>query len=266
MNSYDAPEPYAEPPWTRFAKLVLLGRPLTVCRLKQVAPLLVECAKQGLSCKVAHANVHMLMEAYDSAPFAVALDQFDLLLPDGRPLVWWLRAQTHGEDAGQIRGMDLLNALCANAALQGVRIGIYGGNSVQQTQQVCRLLSQRYQGLSIVYAKTPPFGEQPAMADVAAEIRQHQVQLLFVALGCPKQEQWIASNTLACVQVGIGAAMDFLTGDKRQAPRLLQKVGFEWCWRLLTEPKRLWRRYLKQNPRFIYLVLRQWWRRGRYTQ
>lgn len=257
MNLPQHAKTTALPEWPRQP---LLGRQLLVGRLKDLVPVLVQQAAQGASYRIAHVNAHMVMEAFDQPAFAAQLDAFDLQLPDGRPLVWWLRR--HGAtDAGQMRGLDTMLALCREAERVALRVGIYGGSDNAHTQSIVVSLRHCFPQLSIVFAQTPPFGaiESMQLAEVAQEIQQANVQLLFVALGCPKQEQWIAQQSLPCMQIGVGAAVDFLTGRKRQAPRLLQKLGLEWFWRLLAEPQRLWRRYLKQNPRFVWHLLRQWW-------
>lgn len=231
-----------------------------VGRLPAIAAALIDAALQQQRQKVALANVHMLMEAFDQPSFAKELDQFDWILPDGRPLLWLVRRQFSRAQSGQVRGYDLLHALCKQAAQQGVRVGIYAGNSPAQTDAIVSRLCTLYPSLSVVYAQTPPFGAQsPSQRhDAAQAIVTSQVQLLFVGIGCPKQEMWIATQQLPCVQLGVGAAFDFLTGAKRSAPKCLQILGLEWCWRLLAEPKRLWRRYLIQNPRFVYHVIK--WR------
>lgn len=245
----------------------VLGRHLVVARLKDVVAELVAHAAAGATWRVAHVNVHMVMEAIDHPEFAAQLDQFDLQLPDGRPLVWLLRRRPASADAGQMRGLDTMLAICREAELQQVRVGIYGGSDASHTQAIVQALRDRFPKLPLVFWQTPPFGEQvdSQLAGVAADISQTRVQVLFVALGCPKQEQWIARQQLPCMQIGVGAAIDFLTGRKRQAPKLLQKLGLEWCWRLLAEPHRLWRRYLKQNPRFVWHLLRHWWQAKKKT-
>lgn len=238
----------------------MLGRAIVVGRLPVVADALMAAASQGQGQKVALANVHMLMEAFDNPVFAAELDQFDWILPDGRPLLWLIRRRFSKAQSGQVRGYDLLHRLCLLAAQQGVKVGIYAGNSTVQTEAIVARLQTLYPALDVVFAQTPPFGQQSKelQAQAAAAIIQSHAQLLFVGIGCPKQEMWIAQQSLPCVQLGVGAAFDFLTGDKRLAPKLWQVLGLEWLWRLLAEPKRLWRRYLILNPRFVVQVLKAW--------
>ena len=122
-------------------------------------------------------------------------------------------------------------------------------------------IHRRWPGLSIGYAWSPPFRPlTPAEdAEALARINESGVRLVFVGLGCPKQERWMAEHRgrLPVIMVGVGAAFDFLSGAKQQAPRFLQRAGLEWFFRLVTEPARLWRRYLYHNPRYLGLFARQ---------
>jgi N-acetylglucosaminyldiphosphoundecaprenol N-acetyl-beta-D-mannosaminyltransferase len=115
-----------------------------------------------------------------------------------------------------------------------------------------------YPGLRIAFRESPPFGDElwAQAAAVAGRVRDSGARMLFVGLGCPRQELWMHAQRprLPCVMIGVGAAFDFLAGAKRQAPRWMQPMGLEWLFRLLTEPGRLWRRYLFHNPRFVVLA------------
>lgn len=206
-------------------------------------------------------NVHMIMEAYDDPSFQEVVNGADLVTPDGMPLVWALRRMgiRHAE---RVYGPDLMLELCAAAEQESIPIGLYGG-----TEAVCQAVRQRlkarFPDLDTVYAYSPPFA--PAAdagadsADAAAAIEKSGARILFVALGCPKQERWMARNRdrIPAVMVGVGAAFDFLAGVKPQAPRPVQTMGLEWAFRLATEPRRLWRRYAIHNPRFMVLFARQ---------
>jgi N-acetylglucosaminyldiphosphoundecaprenol N-acetyl-beta-D-mannosaminyltransferase len=122
-------------------------------------------------------------------------------------------------------------------------------------------LKQQYPAIKIIYSYSPPFRQLTEEEDqqVIDQINQSEVYVLFVGIGCPKQEIWMAEHKqhLQCVMLGVGAAYDFIAGTKQHAPRWMQKIGLEWLFRLASEPKRLWKRYLKQNPRFIYHFTKQ---------
>ncbi len=206
------------------------------------------------------ATVHMVMEAYDDRRFQRIVNDADLVTPDGMPLVWALRL-LGVRAASRVYGPDLVPALCGEAAAQHVPVGFYGG-SPEVLERMLAEVRRRWPSLSIGYSWSPPFRPLTVAedAEVVEQINQSGVRLLFVGIGCPKQERWMAEhrNRVALVMVGVGAAFDFLAGAKQQAPRFLQRAGLEWCFRLVTEPRRLWRRYLYHNPRYLGLFARQW--------
>lgn len=205
-------------------------------------------------------NVHMCMEVYDSPEFAKVVNQADLVIPDGKPLSWAQKLLGHPE-AQQVRGQDIMTALCAASGQKSLNIGFYGGSSDELLSTVKRKLLETYPDIRISYAYSPPFRPLTAEEDaqVIDDINNSNVNVLFVGIGCPKQERWMAEHkdTLNCVMLGVGAAYDFIAGSKKHAPRWVQKIGMEWLYRLCSEPKRLWRRYLSTNPRFIWHFTKQ---------
>ncbi len=205
------------------------------------------------------ATAHMVMEAHDSPDFRRAVNAADLVTPDGMPLVWLLRASgLHGQQ--RVYGPDLTIELCRAAETTGTPVGFYGGRS-EAIARLQRTLRRQFPGLNIAYAFAPPFRPLTPEEDgeVVDAINASGTRILFVGLGCPKQERWMAGHKEAvrAVMVGVGAAFDFHAGLVRQAPRWLQAAGLEWAFRLLMEPRRLWRRYLKHNPRFAALAVLQ---------
>ncbi len=209
---------------------------------------------------VCAANVHMVMEAWDDLSFADELSQADLVVCDGRPLVWYCRSVGVSR-APHARGLDVMLAVCAAAERDGLRVGLYGG-SPDVLERVHRRLADGYPGLNVTYAWSPPFRELGTREDTEMidALTEAGVQILFVALGCPKQERWMLAHRsrLPAVMLGVGAAFDFIAGATPSAPHWMQVVGFEWAFRLYHEPQRLWRRYAHHNGRFIALLLWQW--------
>ncbi len=212
------------------------------------------------------ANVHMCMEAYDDPAFAQLLRQAQLVLADGRP-IYWAQKLSGCQQASQIRGYDLVLALCEKAAAEGLRLGLYGGSNQQLLLQLQQQLCRRFPALNIVYSYAPPYfpAELPVDELALQMMQQQQVQILLVGLGCPKQERWMAlhqahwpADVPSPLMFGVGAAFDYLAGSKPHAPKLLQQLGLEWLYRLLLEPQRLSGRYLKHNPRFILHFGWQW--------
>jgi len=205
-------------------------------------------------------NVHMCMETFDSLPFRKVVNSADLVIADGRPISWAQQLMGH-DSARQVRGQDIMSALCEKSNNSELSVGFYGGSSEAVLQKIQHNLKQQFPNIKITYAYAPPFrtlsGEEDGQ--VIDSINSANVDVLFVGIGCPKQEYWMSEHrdSLSCVMLGVGAAFDFIAGDKNHAPRWVQKIGLEWLFRLLSEPKRLWRRYLKQNPRFIYYFARQ---------
>jgi N-acetylglucosaminyldiphosphoundecaprenol N-acetyl-beta-D-mannosaminyltransferase len=213
----------------------------------------------GESRYVCAATVNNVIEAYDDPAYHLHMEGADLVTPDGMPLVWALRL-LGVEGATRVCGPDLTPILCERAAALGIPVGFYG-STPEVLRDLASNLVRRYPELRVVYSHSPPFRPLTSdeEADVIDGINRSGTRLLFVGLGAPKQEQWMAAHkgNVKAVMLGVGAAFDFLAGNKRQAPKVLQRLGLEWLFRLVQEPRRLWRRYLYRNPRFVALFLGQ---------
>ena len=205
-------------------------------------------------------NVHMVMEAHDDAPFRQFVNEADLVVPDGVPVVWALRLLGLPQRRRVRVTPDLLLELFAACELQGVRIGLYGGTEEALASFVA-FLQAACPTLELAYAWSPPFRPLSAEEDMHCieEIEDAGVQLLLVGLGCPKQERWMAAHAgrLPCVMFGVGAAFDLFGGRTRNAPEWMRDRGLEWTYRLASEPRRLWRRHVLNDPRFLLLLALQ---------
>ena len=205
------------------------------------------------------ATVNQVMEAYDSPEFLSVMNGADLITPDGMPLVWGLRLLGHKE-ATRVYGPDLTPILLERAAAEGLPVGFYGG-APEVLERFVQVMRERYPKLQIAYSYSPPFRDLTPEEDqqVVQDINTSGTRILFVGIGNPKQECWMAAHRgkVQAVMLGVGAAFDFLAGAKLQAPRWMMPLGMEWLFRLVTEPRRLWKRYLKQNPRFVVLFALQ---------
>lgn len=205
------------------------------------------------------ATVHMTMEAFDSADYQRIVNGAFLVVPDGRPLFWALRIMGVKE-ANQVRGTGLMTHVVERAAREGVPIGLYGGTP-EVLEKLTRVLQERHPGVRVACKIAPPFRKLTSEEDeaITRKIVASGARILFVGIGCPKQERWIAAHKdrIPAVMLGVGAAFDFHTGRVRQAPGWMQVVGLEWLFRLLMDPRRLWKRYAKHNPRFVALFLAQ---------
>lgn len=209
------------------------------------------------SCYICAANVHMLMEAHDSPDFARIVNEADLVTPDGMPLVWMMRLKGQ-RNQQRVYGPTLMLHVLSMAARENIPVGFYGG-APHVLDTLVERMKERFNGLNIVYSYSPPFRElsRQEKEEVVGNIDRSGVRILFVGLGCPKQEIWMAEHhgKVRAVMLGVGAAFDFHSGVKSQAPSWMQSLGLEWLFRLLTEPRRLWKRYLYHNSRFIFLAI-----------
>ena len=186
----------------------------------------------------------------------------DFTVPDGQPLVWALNLLGHRSD-DRVYGPELMDRACARAARTGRTMYLYGGRDQGALVQLTRNLRLRHPGLRIVGGHAPPFrpltdAEEEA---VIADINRSGAEVVWVGIGVPKQEKWMArmqDRVQASVLVGVGAAFDFHGGLIPQAPARMQRLGLEWAFRLAHEPRRLWRRYLRYNPRFVAGFAAQW--------
>ena len=201
------------------------------------------------------AATHTVMAAREDAGLAEAVRGADFTVPDGQPLVWALNLLGH-RVADRVYGPELMDRACARAARAGQNFYLYGGRNQGALAQLARVLRLRHAGLQIVGGHVPPFRELTDAEEeaVAADIRRTGADVVWVGIGVPKQEKWMARmrhRLDAPVLVGVGAAFDFHAGLIPQAPAWMQRLGLEWLFRLVQEPRRLWRRYLRYNPRFV---------------
>jgi N-acetylglucosaminyldiphosphoundecaprenol N-acetyl-beta-D-mannosaminyltransferase len=200
-------------------------------------------------------NVHTVMASAEDAELRSALLGSSINVPDGQPLVWALSALGHPLD-DRVYGPELMARACARGADTGQRLYLYGGRNQGALVQLALNLRQRYPGVKIVGGYSPPhrpLSDQERGA-VVQEINASRADVVWVGIGVPKQEKWMAKlrrELDAPVLIGVGAAFDFHAGLVPQAPTRIQEMGLEWAYRLAHEPRRLWRRYTRYNPRFV---------------
>jgi N-acetylglucosaminyldiphosphoundecaprenol N-acetyl-beta-D-mannosaminyltransferase len=219
----------------------------------------VEARSQEYVCVAA---VHTVMAAREDAELRAAVLGSSLTVPDGQPLVWALAALGH-RLPGRVYGPELMDRACARAARSGQRFYLYGGRNQGALAQLARCLRLRHPGLKIVGGYSPPFRPLTAAEEesIAADIDRSGADVVWVGIGVPKQEKWMArmrDRLQAPVLIGVGAAFDFHAGLVPQAPPAVQRLGLEWLYRLGHEPRRLWRRYARYNPRFVWEFARQY--------
>ncbi len=230
----------------------ILGMRVDATSYADAAGKIARWAQAGDSRYVCVATVNNVMEAYDCTDFRQIMNAADLVTPDGMPLVWGLRL-LGSCGATRVYGPDLTPEVLSEAERCGIPVGFYGASPVV----IARLLAvvrSRYPNLRVTYSHAPPYRPLAPEEDeeIVRDLDRSGARILFVGLSTPKQERWMAEHRgrVRTVMLGVGAAFDFLSGVKPQAPRWMQTLGLEWVFRLTTEPRRLWRRYLRHNPRF----------------
>lgn len=215
------------------------------------------------SCYVVAANVHLVMMGYWQKNYQNIINQAALITPDGMPLVWAMRLLGIKKQS-RVYGPDLMLAFCERASQKEIPIFLYGSTEKILTKLQNNLVA-RFPGLIIAGSYAPPF--RPLTAEEEAKDRENieksGAKVVFVGLGCPKQEEWMSrqQDKLNLVMIGVGAAFSFHSGEVSQAPRWMMKSGLEWLYRLITEPRRLWQRYLINNPCFLFLFALQFLKR-----
>ncbi len=206
-------------------------------------------------------NAHHLLLLQHDPYFREIYHNAFLSVPDGVPLLW--AAQFLGTPlADRVNGTDLFEQLCAIAAEKNLKVFLLGGRP-GAANKAKEILQARHQALDIVGVYCPPYGFESdplELAHINAQIRAAKPNILFVGLGAPKQEKWIYENYQKIdvpISLGIGVSFELTADMVRRAPVLMQKIGLEWLFRLIVEPKRLWRRYIIGNPMFVSLVIKQ---------
>ena len=212
-------------------------------------------AKQAFS--VYALPVHGVIERRRDLEFGDATDAADLIVPDGQPIKWAMNYFYETRLADRVYGPKLVGFVLAEADRLNLRVYLYGGSTEQVLSGFSDYISSNYPGVVVCGAyREPEFGKETLDLGVLREAMPH---LVLVGLGCPVQEKWIARNKhqVDAVMMGVGAAFSFYSGDTKQAPEWMQDNGLEWLFRLLSEPRRLWRRYATTNLHFIYLIGRK---------
>jgi N-acetylglucosaminyldiphosphoundecaprenol N-acetyl-beta-D-mannosaminyltransferase len=245
----------------------VLGIPLAVSDYDEVADWMEAVIAADARAYMTAAAVNLVMSAREDPTTLRAVLGATLAVPDGQPLVWALHALGHPR-ATRVYGPDLMLHFCARAARAGIPMYLFGGRTPEALELLERRLRERFPELAIVGGCSPPFRELSAQeeAEAIAAIDSSRAKVVWVGTGQPKQELWMARmrpRLAAPLLVGVGAAFDFHAGLVPQAPAWMQRNGLEWTYRLAREPRRLWRRYARYNPRFVAGFARQYLRERR---
>jgi exopolysaccharide biosynthesis WecB/TagA/CpsF family protein len=238
----------------------LLGIMVDATTYDDVVDRVFEAARTATGLSVSATAVHGVMEGVHDPAHGARLNAFDILTPDGQPVRWalnWL----HGTDLRErVYGPELMLRCCARAAELGFPIYLYGSTS-QVLTPLKSNLEQRFPGLKVAGMSQSRFGTIGADAqdEIASQIRASGAKLVFVGLGCPRQETftWAMRDRVSLPLLAVGAAFDFHAGLASEAPDWMQRAGLQWLHRFAADPRRLWRRYLLLNPEYVWRVLRQ---------
>lgn len=237
----------------------IIGLPVTALPFNNQIALILKWAQSSASKVICIANVHMLMEAYRDPEFASVLQNADLVTPDGMPLVWMLRLIGVSKQ-NRVAGLDVLLALCEQASKQNVST-FFLGSQASILEKMRANLERGFPDLQIAGMEPLPFRPLSEEEDraIVQRLNESGCGLVFISLGCPKQEVWMSKHKdqVQAVMLGLGGAFPVYAGIHKRAPQLLRSIGFEWLYRLVQEPHRLWGRYRSIILIFIGLAIRQ---------
>jgi N-acetylglucosaminyldiphosphoundecaprenol N-acetyl-beta-D-mannosaminyltransferase len=242
--------------------VTVLGVPLALTDYGHTMDWIDQTIAAGDRGYICVAATHTVMVCDEDPELREAVLNSSLTVPDGQPLVWAMNA-LGGDLSHRVYGPELMARYCERAAGTQVRMYLYGGRNQGALVQLALNLRQRFPGVKIVGGYSPPFRDLTNEEETAivSEINRSKADVIWVGVGAPKQEKWMASmreHVEAAVLIGVGAAFDFHAGLVPQAPNWMQSSGLEWLFRLAHEPRRLWRRYARYNPRFVSGFLRQY--------
>lgn len=241
----------------------VLGSLVDVMSWSDAETRVMALAQRKVGAYVCICNVHSIVTAWRSPEFQLVLNEADMVTPDGAPVAWALRAMGHKSQA-RINGPDLMWRICERASQRGVRVFLYGSTE-ETVRHLMRALATAFPNLIIAGYHCPPFRPLTQAEDeaVVKRICDSGAGIVFVSLGCPKQERWIAEHRrcINTVTLGVGAAFEYHAGTVRRAPPWMQRHGLEWLYRLRQEPRRLWKRYLVTNTLFMVGIAAQLLRR-----
>lgn len=241
----------------------VIGLPVTVDSTEKIAEKIIREANMGHGGYVCIANVHMVTTARRNEKLRKIMEKSLLVTADGLPLVWVLKSGGFKE-AERVTGTDITLKLCETAVDERIPVYFYGG-SPETIKTLKAFIAKKFPNLKVAGYESPPLlplhPEQDQ--DVVARIIKSGARIVFVGLGCPKQEHWMAAYTsyLSAILIGVGAAFDFIAGTTNRAPVWMQKCGLEWAHRLTVDPRKTWKRYATTNPLFIWMVVKEYVKR-----
>jgi N-acetylglucosaminyldiphosphoundecaprenol N-acetyl-beta-D-mannosaminyltransferase len=251
----------SQPEKVNFPSLNVLGIPIHATTLDNAAYSIVEMAHSGQAATIAIAAVHSVVDAQDDPQAKYAMSGATLCVSDGVPLVWLLRLCGF-RNITRVFGPDLMLEVSHRLAETGLA-AFYLGGAEGVAEELAKRLERTNPGLKTAGVFSPPFREMSGIEkdQLVDMINASGARIAWVGLGSPKQERWMnefGPRLRSAVLIGVGAAFDYNTGRLTRAPVWMQKCALEWLYRLIQEPRRLWRRYMRNNPLFVWYVTCQW--------
>ena len=259
------PRPFLSQPDNSVRTIDIIGLPVAATSYQKAVEWILEHARlRNGAYAVEAANTHVAALARHDPAFGDAMRRFDLICPDGMPLVWAVNSRLEASEKLQDRVYGptlMLETLKATNGRSGEFKHFLLGGKQTTLDQLTQSFGEQFPNCFIAATHSPPFGKWPddEFERICRKIRDSGANLIWVGLGCPKQEYWIAQHKDRLppgVYFGIGAAFAFHAGEVSQAPALLQRIGCEWAYRLAMEPRRLFKRYFTYNPLFLYYLVR----------
>ena len=243
------------------AKANVLGVGISITDYERTVGAVIGAAEQRRPLGVTALAVHGLMSGALDRALRWRLNHFDIVTPDGQPVRWALNLLHSAGLSDRVYGPDLTLKICAAAAEKNLPVYFYGSKQ-EVLDRLTQRLQARFPALKVAGARPSLFrrSTEKERGPIISAIRASGTRIVFVGLGCPRQEIWVHENVqaLGLPTIAVGAAFDFHAGLLPQAPRAMQDRGLEWVFRLVHEPRRLWRRYVLLNPLFLMMLFMQW--------
>lgn len=240
-----------------FQKANVLGIDFAVVNYESASNIIVHAANRNQPYSVFALPVHGIIESHSDEQMRIATRQADMIVPDGQPVRWCMNHFHRAGLSDRVYGPTLTLHVLNKANPLGLRVFLYGGRSDETVKNFSAFIREKYPNVKICGTYRE---DDPAADTLTPEmINRTQPHLVLVGRGCPRQEKWIAANQneISAAMMAVGAAFSFHAGETTQAPRWMQDRGLEWLHRLITEPRRLWKRYLVTNTMFLFLLLQK---------
>jgi exopolysaccharide biosynthesis WecB/TagA/CpsF family protein len=245
---------------TQIPKVPLFGIGISVTDYTEACAAIMDAARARRSYAVSALATHGLTEAARDDEFGKLVNSIELVTPDGQPVRWAMNLLHGTALSDRVYGPDLVATVCAAAAVEGMSIYLFG-STAETCRAVAEELPRRYPGLRIAGVQPDRFRDATADEDAADvhRIRASGADIVLVGRGCPRQERWVAQHRglIPVPMLAVGAAFDYIAGNITRPPRWMQRAGLEWLFRLIQEPRRLFRRYLVHNSLFVLMLVRE---------